>query len=123
MSIVSLLLLAGAAHAQEHRSFDFDFEEPPDGFGIGIVLGDPSGLTVAFRKGEHSAVQVDFGYGVDQDRFHISADYLYNVVILETPEMAGIRFPLYIGVGGRYLSYASDPYYDRDPGLAVRVPI
>ncbi len=115
------LLLSGAAHAQEHRTVDFDFEEPPEGLGLGIVLGDPSGLTLAIRRGEHHVVQVGFGYNFTRDRVHVSADYLYNVVILDTPEMAGVRFPLYIGVGGRYQSYGND--FDDDAGFAIRVPI
>ena len=121
LSIVALLL-SGGAHAQEHRTVDFDFEEPPEGLGVGIVLGDPSGLSVAYRAGEHHAVQVDFGYNFNKDRVHISADYLYNLVILDTPDMSGVRFPVYIGVGGRYQNYGND-LADEDAGFGIRVPI
>jgi hypothetical protein len=115
------LLLAGGAHAQEHRTVDFDFEQQADGVGLGIILGDPSGLSVAVREGEHHVIQVHFGYNFRRDRVHFSADYLYNVVILDSPEMAGVRFPLYIGIGGRYQSYGTD--FQDDAGLGVRVPL
>jgi hypothetical protein len=120
LSIVALLL-SGKAQAQEHKTVDFDFEEEPEGIGLGIVLGDPSGLSVAYRAGEHHAVQVDFGYNFTKDRVHVSADYLYNVVILDTPEMSGVRFPVYIGVGGRYQNYGND--FDDDAGFGIRVPV
>jgi hypothetical protein len=121
MLSVIALLLSGGAQAQEHRTVDFDFEEPPEGIGVGIVLGDPSGLSVAYRAGEHHTVQVDFGYNFRRDLVHVSADYLYNVVILDTPEMAGVRFPVYIGIGGRYQNYGND--FDDDAGFGIRVPI
>jgi hypothetical protein len=121
MFSVIALLLAGEARAQEHHTVDFDFEEAPEGIGVGIVIGDPSGLTFAYRKGEHHAVQVGFGYNFNRDLVHVSADYLYNVVILDTPEMAGVRFPVYIGVGGRYQNYGND--FDDDAGFGIRVPI
>ena len=121
MLSVIALLLSGTAQAQEHRTVDFNFEEPPEGIGVGIVLGDPSGLSVAYRAGEHHAVQVDFGYNFNKDRVHVSADYLYNVVILDTPEMSGVRFPVYIGVGGRYQNYGVD--LDDDAGFGIRIPV
>jgi hypothetical protein len=80
-AMLSVICLApvGGSPAQEHRTVDFNFEQPPEGVGVGIVLGDPSGLSVAYRAGEHHAVQVDFGYNFNKDRVHLSADYLYNV--------------------------------------------
>ena len=35
--------------------------------------------------------------------------------------MAGVRFPVYIGVGGRYQNYGND--FDNDAGFGIRVPI
>jgi hypothetical protein len=119
---IALVLLLSSAHAQEHKSIDFDFEEPPEGVGVGVILGDPSGLSLAFRSGEHHAVQMHFGYSAFHDRVHLSADYLYNLVILETPDMAGVRFPIYIGVGGRFQSYGSDLRND-GAGIGVRIPV
>jgi hypothetical protein len=121
MLSVIALLLSGGARAQEHRTVDFDFEEPPEGVGLGIVVGDPSGLSVAVRRGEHHVVQVDFGYNFRKDLVHVSADYCYNIVILDTPEMAGVRFPIYIGIGGRYQNYGTD--FAEDAGFGIRVPI
>jgi hypothetical protein len=118
----AIALLFSAAQAQEHRTVDLDFEEPPEGIGLGVILGDPSGLSVAYRKGEHHAVQVHFGYSTFHDRFHLSADYLYNLVILETPNMAGVRFPVYLGVGGHFQSYGRDLGNDA-AGLGVRIPV
>jgi hypothetical protein len=119
LSIIALLL-SGGAQAQEHRTVDFNFEQPPEGVGLGIIIGDPSGLSLAVRRGEHHVVQVHFGYNFRNERIHISGDYLYNLVILDTPEMAGVRFPVYLGIGARYQNYGVD--FQEDAGFGIRVP-
>lgn len=115
------LLSTAVARAQERRTIDFNFEEPPRGVGVGVVFGDPTGLSLAFRQNERNAVQAHFGFSVRRERFHLNVDYLQNLVILESPEMPGVSFPLYVGVGGR-LQLGQGRYY-QEPGLGIRIPL
>ena len=63
-------------------------------FGIGVVLGEPSGVTGKYWLSGNTAVDGAFGYSFG-DRYRVSADYVVHVDAFESPE-----FPLYYGVGG-----------------------
>jgi hypothetical protein len=67
-------------------------------FGIGLVLGDPSGLSAELRLGGHTsldlAVGVDRWYGND---LYVHADYLVYLVNLANG--GSVDVPIYLGVG------------------------
>jgi hypothetical protein len=63
-------------------------------FGIGVVLGEPSGISGKYWLSEHTAVDGAFGYSFG-DRYRFSVDYLVHTNAFDSPE-----FPLYYGVGG-----------------------
>lgn len=83
------------------------------GFGLGIILGEPSGLSAKLWTSKMNAF--DFGLGVslggdriahkyDYDetgRIHFHMDYLWHSFnAISSTE----RFPLYYGLGGRFNS-------------------
>lgn len=63
-------------------------------FGIGVVLGEPTGVSGKYWLSEQTAIDGAFGYSFG-DRFRVSLDYLVHTNAFEAPE-----FPLYYGVGG-----------------------
>jgi hypothetical protein len=63
-------------------------------FGIGVVLGEPTGISGKYWLSEHTAVDGAFGYSFG-DRFRFSMDYLVQTNAFDSPE-----FPLYYGIGG-----------------------
>ena len=63
-------------------------------FGIGVVLGEPTGVSGKYWLSEQTAIDGAFGYSFG-DRFRVSMDYLVHTNAFEAPE-----FPLYYGVGG-----------------------
>jgi len=63
-------------------------------FGIGVVLGEPTGISGKYWLDEHTAVDGAFGYSFG-DRFRLSMDYLVHTNAFESPE-----FPFYYGIGG-----------------------
>ena len=63
-------------------------------FGIGFVLGEPTGISGKYWLSENTAIDGAFGYSFG-DRFRVSIDYLIHDNAFETPE-----FPLYYGIGG-----------------------
>jgi hypothetical protein len=98
-------------------------------FGLGVVLGEPTGITAKVYLNEPFALQLGVGY-VDtfdgQDGLHLNVDFIWHpAVIARTP---GFTLPFYLGVGGRYLEHRYDywennvHYVDSDSHFGVRVP-
>jgi hypothetical protein len=97
-------------------------------FGLGLMLGAPTGLSGKYYLGADTAL--DFGVGfIGRYRYsnalHLHADFLWHPVVLaSTPPFL---LPLYFGVGGRLLQHDEnrDRDYDYDNGthVGVRAPI
>ena len=63
-------------------------------FGIGVVLGEPSGISGKYWLSENTAVDGAFGYSFG-DRYRFSMDYLIHQDAFESPD-----FLLHYGIGG-----------------------
>lgn len=84
-------------------------------FGIGIMLGAPTGLSGKYYLSPDTAL--DFGLGTiygyrDRRGVHAHVDFLWHPVSLVSAP--AFELPLYFGVGGRLLS--GDRCYDYDGG-------
>lgn len=95
---------------------------PLSGIGVGIMAGDPTGISIKSWINDKTAIDGGVGWSFSgEDSFQMHADYLFhNFEILETATMEG-SLPLYYGIGGRYR-------YEEDDGggdsvFGVRVPI
>lgn len=96
----------------------------PDGFGLGVVLGDPSGLSFAWRSGDRGLIQGAVGWSAITDRLELNGDYLLNAVIFDSEATPRVRWPLYVGLGGRLrLGDADKRGDDSVLGLGARVPV
>lgn len=120
----TLLLLLGtltAATAAETR-----------GFGLGILLGEPTALTAKLWLKRENAL--DFGLAFSfNDYVLLYSDYLFHFpgTFKSTSPFVNELVP-YVGVGG-ILAFAKDRYSDRDRrffgrkrdslGLGLRVPV
>jgi hypothetical protein len=63
-------------------------------FGIGVVLGEPTGISGKYWLDEHTAIDGAFGYSFG-DRFRFSMDYLIHTNAFDSPQL-----PFYYGLGG-----------------------
>ncbi len=115
--IISLLFLtvSGAATAG-----------PRDGTGVGIILGEPTGLSV--KKWTGATQAIDFGVAwsfSENNSFHFHTDYLiHSFDILKTDD-PGVKIPVYFGLGGRLkLSEEGDEKgrNDEDSLIGIRIP-
>jgi hypothetical protein len=101
-----LVLIASNTFALEHGKY-----------GLGIMLGEPTGITDKYFFNEESAI--DFGAGwqiTDTKNFQIYGDYLYHLnYILDVSEGT---FPLFFGAGLRYVIREDD-----DDGIGIRLPV
>jgi hypothetical protein len=92
-------------------------------FGLGLMLGAPSGLSGKYFLTASTAI--DFGIGIiryrpfDRGRdgnVHIHADYLLHPLSLASTEP--FELPLYFGLGARALDFDDD---EGDEGFAIGV--
>ncbi len=95
----ALLLTAGRPAAAQKADSD------KGAFGIGLMLGEPSGISCKLYLGEESNTAIDAGAGFAfaQTGLHAHADYLWHPWILSNAD----RFVLagYIGLGARILQH------------------
>jgi hypothetical protein len=94
-----LFLVTGQTSAQERK------------FGLGVIIGEPSGLSAKLWTSPSTAFDFGLGWSVGGDRIsrydgsynggtrvHVHMDYLWHSFdAIESSE----RFPLYYGIGGR----------------------
>lgn len=86
--------------------------------GVGIVVADPTGLTVGWRGNAWSGAQA--AVGIDgEGRLDLHADYLQTLEVLD-----GRRFqvPLYVGAGAG-VGTRGKGLFGAPAGVVVRVPI
>jgi hypothetical protein len=99
-------------------------------FGLGVVVGQPTGLTAKLYLAQPFALQFGAGWVhnfADDDGFHANLDLLWHPVVLARD--AAFTLPFYLGVGARFLDYDYRYYYfrgvyyvDHDSRLGVRAP-
>ena len=83
------------------------------GFGLGIILGEPTGLSAKYWTSNNNAFDFGLGFAVGGDRItyhgnyygssriHFHVDYLWHSFnAIRSSE----RFPLYYGIGARFNS-------------------
>jgi len=95
-------------------------------FGLGLELGEPTGLNGKyFLSGDRA---LDFGIGdiyhyVNRTGIHIYGDYLFHPVSLAATDV--FELPLYVGIGGRFWDFndTGQPGTDNAYALGVRAPI
>lgn len=97
-----------------------------DGFGIGIILGEPTGISFKHWLNKDQAIDAAAAWSFSEnDSFQLHADYLFHDFGILKPADFGGRLPLYIGIGGRLKLEDHDNNNGRnhdDALLGVRIP-
>ena len=85
--------------------------------GVGVMVGEPTGLSLKIWSGDQTAFDVAAGWSLgSQDRINVHADYLWHRYELDLDVRGAL--PYYFGVGGRVLLHEGD-----DSRIGVRVPL
>ena len=96
--------------------------ERPEGLGVGVLLGAPTGLSVAYRFDDpRHAVAAGLAWSVSSRDVQLHLDYQLVLQRYESEEVDTVDFPLYVGVGARFR--AGDSPYKNDPNFGLRVPV
>ncbi len=86
-------------------------------FGIGVIAGEPTGITAKYMLDDESAIDAGIGWETSGDNeFHIYGDYLYHMYdLIKVPHG---KLPLYFGVGARFIDRDK-----KDDKFGVRIPV
>jgi hypothetical protein len=83
-------------------------------FGLGLVLGDPAGISGAYRLGDKMMLDAAIGLDVLGD----SDFYLHVELLLSSPPLvtgSSVGLSAYAGIGGYMVDHS-------DPGIGARAP-
>jgi hypothetical protein len=72
-------------------------------FGLGIILGEPTGISAKLYLQDDQAVQAAVGSAFLGGGLQIHADYVFHPYILQTRD--SFVLPVYVGPGVRLISY------------------
>ena len=86
-------------------------------FGLGVMAGDPTGLTVKYMIDAKTAIDAAIGWKTSGDNeFYISSDYLFHLYdLIKIPK--GVS-PLYFGGGLRFIERDK-----KDNKFGIRIPV
>jgi len=109
-AFIAFVLCLPAAHAR-------------DGLGLGIILGDTTGVSFKNWIGKTRAVDGAAAWASsDNNYFQLHMDYLiHDFTALQVREARG-RLPVYYGIGGR-VKFNDNKKRNHDVYFGVRVPI
>ena len=86
-------------------------------FGIGVIAGEPTGITAKYMIDNNSAIDAGVGWETSGDNeFYIYGDYLYHLYHLF--EVKKGELPLYFGVGARFIDREN-----KDNKFGIRIPV
>ncbi|KPL17894.1 MAG: hypothetical protein AMJ92_10480 [candidate division Zixibacteria bacterium SM23_81] len=90
------------------------------GFGLGIILGEPTGLSLKQWVDGKAAIDGAIAWSFGRhDALHLHADYLVHNFTLFKMEQG--KLPLYYGIGGR-IKFEENGN-DEDTKIGVRIPV
>ena len=89
--------------------------------GVGVQLGEPTGLTGKIFISEHHALDAALSYSVLDSRFYVHGNYLIHFPQHGETTALGHWFP-YVGVGTRIRLKGDDDEKDGN-NIAVRLPL
>ena len=84
-------------------------------FGLGVIVGEPTGISVKNWIGETTAIDGGLAWSFgNTDAIHIHADYLFHCMDIFKIESAS--FDLHYGIGGRIIT-------TNDAIIGARIPV
>ena len=88
-----------------------------NGWGIGIILGEPTGLSFKIWTGRTTAFDAAAAWSFrKEDKLNLHLDYLiHNFNLFKVKQRSG-RLPLYYGIGGRIK-------FQDETRIGVRIPV
>ena len=94
--------------------FSLGLSAQDSGFGVGAIIGEPTGLSAKTWLNTHDAVDAGVAWSISNGWLHIHADYLRHTFGLIPVEVG--KLPLYFGLGAKI-------GFGPDISIGARVPV
>ena len=119
LAIFTLLALTGTALADDDDAPKGEKGRPSDkgAFGIGLILGEPTGITAKLYLHDDRAIDFAAGSAFIAGGLQVHSDYLFHPWILQDRD--SFVLPVYIGPGLRLIDYSGGA--DSGSHLAVGI--
>jgi hypothetical protein len=101
LAVVVAILAPGRARADDESTRGTD----KGVFGIGIILGEPTGITAKLYLKDDQAIQGAIGSAFIGGGLQLHGDYVFHPYILQT--RPSFVLPLYVGPGVRLIDYTN----------------
>jgi len=98
----AVMLLAGPALAEDGDGTKRAVDKGT--IGVGIILGEPTGITAKLYLKDDQAIQVAVGFAFYGGGFEVGADYVFHPIILQSRD--SFVLPFYVGPGLRLIQYS-----------------
>lgn len=87
-------------------------------FGIGLCIGEPTGVAAKLYLEDDRAIQGAFGFTFANSGLQVHADYVLHPYILQDKD--SFTMPVYVGPGVRFIQYEKGRDGERYIALGVR---
>src|SRR5688572_12186705 len=103
-ALCALVAVAGTASAQDDIGSTDDGPRADDKgtFGIGLVLGEPTGISAKLYLQDDQAVKAGLGFAFIGNGLHLHVDYVFHPWILQSRD--SFVLPVYVGPGVRIIN-------------------
>jgi hypothetical protein len=111
--LILFMLAARVASADPAAADSTDntngFKPTKGAFGLGLILGEPTGICAKLYLANDRAIDVEAGFTFIVGGFQLSSDYLFHPAILQDRD--SFVMPFYIGPGIRLIDYSAPNNY------------
>lgn len=101
--VLAIVLAAAPVSADDDSPGEKGRPVDKGSLGVGIILGEPTGITAKLYLKDDQALQAAVGFSLFRGGLHFNADYVFHPWILQ--ERDTFVLPAYIGPGVRFLDY------------------
>ncbi|MGE5180707.1 MAG: hypothetical protein ACM31C_01530 [Acidobacteriota bacterium] len=116
--VVLLAALAAPARADDEQPAEKGRPAEKGTFGVGIILGEPTGVTAKLYLKDDQAVQGAIGSAFINVGLQAHADYVFHPWILQDKD--SFVLPVYLGPGLRVIDYSGSGTVKSHLALGIR---
>ena len=116
-AVLALTLVAGLASTASAGE-DEGSRADKGTLGIGLILGEPTGISAKLYLKDDQAIQAAAGFAFYGGGLHLHADYVFHPYILQSKE--SFVLPFYIGPGVRVFDFRNGNNDSKYVALGLR---
>ena len=95
------------------------FANGAEGLGLGVSLGEPTGIAAALRPSDRSTFAGVLGWSLGHSYVHLHTDYLLTLARLRPDPSVDLQLEFFLGAGG---SVDLGDHSRSSPSVGIRIP-